>query len=130
MSLTAAERERGWVEHECDEHGFLVAMTPRARVTCKCGKMARILRSGRIVNEETLKPTTAKARTRNKLGHPFIHGCGDCGEDFGGETLLRKHRVGGKNNKRCMGSAEMLGKGWFADGSGRWRRRGALSPTN
>lgn len=128
-ALTADEREQGWVEHHCDEHGFLAACAPSALVTCACGKVARMLRSGRIVNEETLKPTAAKPRARNGAGQAFIHGCGDCGEDFGGETLLRRHRAGGKRKKRCMSRHEMIGRGWFADEAGRWRVPGSKSPS-
>lgn len=129
MSLTAEERERGWVEHHCDEHGFLVATTPRAIVNCHCGKVARILRSGRIVSEATLKPTDAKARSQNAAGQPNLYACGDCGQDFGSETLLRRHRVGRGRSKRCSVPAEMVGRNWFVDERGRWRKPGPKSPT-
>lgn len=128
MSITADEVERGWVSHECDEHGFLVATTPHAHVTCRCGKVARILRNGRIVNEHG-RVTQAKARSVNSSGHPNLYACGDCGADFGGTTLLARHRVGGTKNKRCLSSHEMIGRGWFEDGNGRWRERGSLSPS-
>jgi hypothetical protein len=94
VSLTAAEVERGWVEFECDAHGFLVATTPNATVWCRCGKRARHVRTGRLVDPDTLKPTQARARTLNGQGHPFIHGCGDCGEDFHGVRLQQRHRTG------------------------------------
>jgi hypothetical protein len=53
MSLTAHERELGLVEFHCDAHGFLAATTPKASVYCVCGKTARRLRSGRLVDPET-----------------------------------------------------------------------------
>ena len=43
MSLTARERELGWVSFHCDAHGFLAATTPKASVYCRCGKLARRL---------------------------------------------------------------------------------------
>jgi hypothetical protein len=105
MTLTATEVERGWVEHVCDQHGFLAAMTPKAQVQCRCGKVARILRHGRVVNEQTLKPTAARARSLNGSGHPHAHACGDCGEDFHGASLLKRHRVGrGACGVRKVGS--------------------------
>jgi hypothetical protein len=127
MSLSANEAEFGWVEHVCDEHGFLAACSPKSLVTCRCGKNARILRHGRVVDAETLKPTAAKAREVNASGFPFIHGCGDCRCDFGGKTLLRRHRIGGKMNKRCLSSEEMKAKGWHRDTRGRWRAPGAFT---
>ena len=127
MTLTAAEIERGWVAHVCDVHGFLVATIPEAVVNCRCKRVARIVRNGRVVTEK-LKPTTAKARELNKAGHPFTHGCG-CGQDFGGKSLLRRHRVGGSLSKRCLSPAEMTSKGWFLDPRGKWRQQGAFSPT-
>src|ERR687892_1544180 len=121
MSLTAAEVELGWVEFHCDRHGFLVATSPEASAFCKCGKQARRLRHGRLLDPETLKPTQAKAREHNAFGHPFIHGCGDCGEDFHGRTLQARHRVGRGNGKRCLSLTEMEKKGWHRDERGRWR---------
>jgi hypothetical protein len=121
MSLSAVEAEQGWVEHACDTHGFLVACTPRAQVNCHCGKVARILRHGRIVDEKTLRPTTAKARSLNAAGHPNRYACGDCGSDFGGQTILRRHRAGSKRSKRCLTATEMKSKGWRLDDKGRWR---------
>jgi hypothetical protein len=53
MSLTAHERELGLVEFHCDAHGLLAATTPKASVYCVCGKTARRLRSGRLVDPET-----------------------------------------------------------------------------
>jgi len=40
MSLTRSERELGWAELHCPEHGFLVATSARAVVRCRCGKAA------------------------------------------------------------------------------------------
>ena len=40
MTLTPEETARGWVEFFCPDHGFLVATTPSAVVSCKCGKRA------------------------------------------------------------------------------------------
>jgi hypothetical protein len=122
MTLTAAEVERGWVEFACDAHGFLVATTPNATVWCFCGKRARHTRHGRLLDPDTLKPTQAKAREVNTAGHPFIHSCGDCGQDFHGRTLQQRHRVGSKLHKRCMTPEEMIQKGWHQDTQGRWRR--------
>jgi hypothetical protein len=124
--LFAAEVERGWVEFACDVHGFLVATTPNATVWCSCGKRARHTRHGRLLDPDTLKPTQAKARELNTSGHPFIHGCGDCGEDFGGRTLQQRHRVGSKLHKRCMTPEEMQAKGWHCDAKGRWRKTNSL----
>lgn len=123
-SLSAVELERGWASFECDAHGFLVAASPRVARTvwCRCGKRARIFRSGRAVDPDTLKPTAAKAKTLNRSGHPFIYGCG-CGEDFGGRTLLKRHRVGGTKSKRCLSVEEMAARGWLMDQKGRWRQR-------
>lgn len=126
--LLAEEVERGWVEHVCDDHGFLVATTPRAMVTCECGKVARILRSGRIVDEKTLRPTKAAARSLNSAGQPNLYACDECGEDFGSKTLLSRHRVGGKKTKCCLTAFQMLGREWFVDERGRWRQRGPKSP--
>jgi hypothetical protein len=39
--LTPAERERGWVIFSCSRHGGLVATTPAAVVTCRCGRRAK-----------------------------------------------------------------------------------------
>jgi hypothetical protein len=119
--LSVAEVERGWVEFVCDAHGFLVATTPNATVWCSCGKRARHSRHGRLVDPDTLKPTQAKAREANTVGQPFIHGCGDCGADFGGRTLQKRHRIGRGNSKRCLTQEEMTKKGWHQDGKGRWR---------
>jgi len=122
-SLTAAEVERGWVSFECDAHGFLVAMPPGGTtVWCSCGKRARMLRHGRLLSPDTLKPTGAKARALNETGNPFIHGCADCGADFRSKTLLARHRVGRGGSKRCLARAEMLAKSWRMDDKGRWRR--------
>jgi hypothetical protein len=126
VSLTAAELEQGFVEFACDVHGFLVATTPNATVWCSCGKRARHTRHGRLVDPDTLKPTQAKARQLNEAEHPFIHGCGDCGQDFGGRTLQQRHRVGSKLHKRCMTSDEMIEKGWHCDDKGRWRKTNRL----
>jgi hypothetical protein len=114
--LAAQEQEDGWVEHVCDQHGFLVATTPRAHVTCKCGKVARILRSGRIVDEVTLRPTSATARMLNSAGHPSLYGCDQCGEDFGGKTILRRHRTKGQ----CRTVEQMRERGWNKNRRGRW----------
>jgi hypothetical protein len=120
MSLSATEVERGWVEHECLKHGFLVATTPRAVVNCECGRVARILRHGRVVNETTLKPTQARATSLNASGRPNLHACGDCLQDFGGKTIARRHRVGRGSSKRCMSASEMTAKGWRQSDRGRW----------
>jgi hypothetical protein len=120
-ALTAAEVERGWVEFACDVHGFLVATTPNATVWCSCGKRARHTRHGRLVDPDTLKPTQAKARELNASGHPFIHACGDCGEDFQGVRLQQRHRTGRASSKRCLTPTEMQAKGWRRDEKGRWR---------
>lgn len=119
--LSAAEVERGWVEYHCDSHGGLVAMTPGAHVTCRCGKRARDIRHGRLLNPETLKPTRAKARELNSTGHPCIHACGDCKEDFHSKTLFSRHRAGRGPNKRCLTPDEMKTKDWDKDEKGRWR---------
>jgi hypothetical protein len=115
------EIKRGWVEHVCDAHGFLVATTPHAHVTCPCGKVARIVRNGRVVDEETLKPTRAKPRALNAQGQPYLHRCGDCGTDFGGKEILSRHRVG-RREKRCLSAEEMHGRGWRLNARGRWSR--------
>jgi hypothetical protein len=52
--VTAAEKDRGWVEFTCPDHGFLVATTARATVVCKCQKRAVPYRSGRKVAKATL----------------------------------------------------------------------------
>lgn len=114
--LLAEEVERGWVEHVCDDHGFLVATTPRALVTCECGKVSRILRSGRLVDAATLRPTKAAARSMNTAGHPNLYGCDECGEDFGGKTILRRHRLKG----RCRTGEQMSQLGWSKNRRGRW----------
>jgi hypothetical protein len=119
--LTVEETQRGWVEFECDAHGFLVATTHNATVYCVCGKRARHCRHGRVVDPDTLRPTGAKAHALNSAGEPFIHACGDCGEDFHGRTLQRRHRVGKPSAKHCLTSEEMQTKGWHKDGRGRWR---------
>jgi hypothetical protein len=96
-------------------------MSPRAVVNCgDCGKVARILRHGRVVNEKTLKPTRAKAQSVNDSGHPNLHACGECGEDFGGVTIQRRHRAGRGSAKRCMTASEMQAKGWRKSTRGRW----------
>jgi hypothetical protein len=123
MSLTADEVARGWVEFVCDAHGFRVATTPNATVWCSCGKRARHQRHGRLVDPDTLKPTAAKARKLNSSGQPFIHACGDCGEDFQGVTLQKRHRIGRPGSKRCLTQAKMFEKGWGLDEDGRWRDR-------
>ncbi len=121
MSLSAVEVERGWVEFACDAHGFLVATTPNATVWCVCGKRARQVRHGRLLDPDTLKPTQAKARELNAAGHPFIHACGDCGQDFRGRYLQKRHRIGRGAAKRCLTAEEMTEKGWHRDEQGRWR---------
>jgi len=80
-----------------------------------------VSRNGRLFDPDTLKPTQAKARALNEAGHPNIHACGDCGADFRGETLLRRHRVGRGAKRRCLTTLEMTGKGWRQDAEGRWR---------
>jgi hypothetical protein len=51
MSLTIAEVDRGWVEFVCPAHGFLVATTPAAGVTCgECRRQAK-----RMLNGSALK---------------------------------------------------------------------------
>ena len=50
-ALTVEEIERGWVEFSCREHGFLVAMTPKASVACRCGRTATRSVGGRAVDE-------------------------------------------------------------------------------
>jgi len=127
VTLTAPEREQGWVEFHCDAHGFLVATMPKASIWCRCGKQARRLRHGRLIDPETLKPTQAKARELNAVGHPFIHACGNCGVDFGGQRLLKRHRAGSKLKKHCLSPEQMRAKGWFQDDKGRWRQRGSFS---
>src|SRR5262249_36530373 len=119
VMLSPAEVERGWVEHHCDQHGFLVATVPSARVNCRCGRVARILRHGRLVNDG-LKPTGAKPRELNTAGKPYAHRCGDCGVDFGGQTIFKSHRVGGKLNKRCLTPEDMTARGWRLTERGRW----------
>lgn len=114
--LLAEEIERGWVEHVCDDHGFLVATTPRAQVSCDCGKVARILRGGRIVDEKTLRPAQAQARSVNSAGHPNLYACDECGEDFGGKTIIRRHRTKG----RCRTVSQMAERGWTKNRRGRW----------
>ena len=114
--LLAEEVERGWVEHVCDDHGFLVATTPLAHVSCECGKVARILRSGRIVDEKTLRPTKAKARSVNSAGHGNLYACDACGRDFGGKTILRRQRMKGG----CRTVEQMMERGWTKNGRGRW----------
>ena len=94
---------------------------PVAEVFCACGKSARRFRHGRTLDPKTLKATKAKARALNAHGHPFIHACGDCGEDFGGKTLLKNHRTGRGNGKRCLTPDEMSAKGWRKDDKSRWR---------
>jgi hypothetical protein len=120
VTLSATEVERGWVEHECPKHGFLVATTPRAVVNCECGRVARILRHGRVVDEKTLKVTSAKARSLNGSGQPNLYACADCGADFGGKTISRRHRVGRGSGKRCLTASEMQAKGWRKSDRGRW----------
>jgi hypothetical protein len=105
-----------------------LATSTAFKVTCRCGKVARILRSGRIVNEDTLRTTPAKARTLNSSGHPNLYACDDCGQDFGGEGLRKRHRVGRGAARRCMSPHEMVGRNWFADERGRWRQPGPKSP--
>jgi hypothetical protein len=122
ICLTAVERELGFVEFHCDAHGFLAATTPKATVVCRCGKVARTLRNGRVVTPVTLKPTQAQARSLNEAGHPNIQACGDCGADFRGTDLLHRHRVGRGSKRRCMTADEMRAKGWRRDEKGRWRR--------
>jgi hypothetical protein len=65
MSLTAEERELGFVSFHCAVHGFLAAAMPTANVWCRCGKLARRVRNGRLVEPDTLKPTRAKPREPN-----------------------------------------------------------------
>jgi len=120
MTLTAEEMELGWVEFVCEKHGFLVAMTPRAVVWCKCGKQATRLRGGRVVDRD-LKLTEAKARASNGSGKPSLHLCPDCQQDFGGGFIHKRHRVGTRGkSKRCLTSAEMRAKGWRLTKRGRW----------
>jgi hypothetical protein len=120
--LTVEEQHRGWVEFLCDAHGFLVATTPNATVWCECGKRARASRHGRLVDPDTLKPTDAKPRELNRMFRPYIHGCADCGEDFGSVRLQTRHRAGTPLHKRCLTPEEMTLKGWHMDPKGRWRR--------
>jgi hypothetical protein len=54
MKLTAAELERGWAEFHCPSHGFLVATTPLAGVSCECGKTAFAARNGRRMSRTSL----------------------------------------------------------------------------
>jgi hypothetical protein len=123
MSLTAEERELGLTEFHCDAHGFLAVTTPKASVFCRCGKIARRVRNGRLVDPDTLKPTAAKARSLNEAGHPNIHACGDCGADFGGKRAHQMHRVGRGSKKRCLTAEEMLAKGLQLNSRGRWVRQ-------
>jgi hypothetical protein len=111
------------VGRSCDVHGFLVATTPNATVWCSCGKRTRHQRHGRLADPDTLKPTQAKARKLNSSGQPVIHACGDCGADFRGRTLQKRHRVGRASSKRCLTAEEMIEKGWALDEDGRWRDR-------
>jgi hypothetical protein len=119
--LTVEEQQRDWVEFICDAHGFLVATSPNVTVWCQCGKRARASRHGRLVDPDSLKPTDAAPRELNKLFRPYIHGCADCGEDFGGTRLQARHRAGTKLHKRCLTPEEMTLKGWQMDEKGRWR---------
>lgn len=130
MTLSAAELALNWVEYHCDRHGFLVAMGPRAEVICACGKSARRFRHGRTVDPKTLRPTAARAKRLNRAEQPFIYGCDDCGEDFGGRDLQRRHVTGRAPSKRCLAPDEMQGKGWHRDKKGRWRRTGSFSPAS
>jgi hypothetical protein len=41
MTLTGAERARGWCLFACPRHGDLVATRPDALVICRCGRRAR-----------------------------------------------------------------------------------------
>jgi hypothetical protein len=41
MTLTGAERARGWRVFACPRHGDLLATTPTAVVICRCGRRAR-----------------------------------------------------------------------------------------
>jgi hypothetical protein len=98
--LTTEAAKLGLVEFACAAHGPLVVTALQARVTCRCGK--------------TAKPVDG-------------YRCPDCGEAFGSRTLLDRHRVGGSRNKRCLSYDEKIGKDWFQDDEGRWRKRGSFS---
>jgi hypothetical protein len=118
--LSPEEIERGWVAFECDRHGFLIATLPSARVNCRCGMRARMVRNGRILGDD-LRPTNATARGENLASHPALYMCAECGEDFGGRTLQKRHRVGGKNAKRCLSAEQMTQREWSRDNRVRWR---------
>jgi hypothetical protein len=49
MSLSETEKARGWAEFRCKEHGFLVATSAWALVTCRCGKPAKPYRGRRAL---------------------------------------------------------------------------------
>lgn len=64
----------------------------------------------------------------NKAGLPIRSFCRACGEDFSGDTMFDKHRVGehdldwpaDENGRRCLDVEEMEAKGWTLNESGRW----------
>ncbi len=66
MSLSVAEAERGWVEHVCPAHRFLIAGGPTLKVKCVCGKAAHPERGGRRLTkrdiEDLLRPTDVDSR--------------------------------------------------------------------
>jgi hypothetical protein len=67
-TVTPVERKLGWVEFTCPKHGFLVATTHEAAVTCKCGKHALMFRTGKPMHREQIRRLRL-ARNREKASH-------------------------------------------------------------
>jgi hypothetical protein len=71
VRLTLSEFERGWVEFSCPDHGFLVATSAGASVTCRCKKRAFESRNGRKLGRQEMRRITASAKALQNEGSDF-----------------------------------------------------------
>jgi hypothetical protein len=77
----------------------------------------------------------AESSVKNKAGFPIYSFCRTCGEDFSGDDIFARHRVGTheylyaeglemdpprEDGRRCLDVDEMEAKGWRLNKRGRW----------
>jgi hypothetical protein len=76
-----------------------------------------------------------ESSVRNRAGFPIRSFCRSCGEDFNGDTLFDRHRVGiheytyaeglgmdppREDGRRCLDTDELRTLGWTLNEKGRW----------
>ena len=78
---------------------------------------------------------TTATKARNRHGFTIRSQCGACGEDFSGDGMFDRHRVGvhaysysegarmeppREDGRRCLGVEEMRARGWRLNERGQW----------